>query len=137
MSFDKAIIFVLKWEGGYSNDPSDPGGETHWGISKLAYPMLDIRNLSRNGAVIIYKQDYWQPIGADALSQPMALCAFNAAVNVGVSRAVKWLNACDGDWREFLFLQMGHYVGLKNRLYILGWMNRTLDAWAEARKLEG
>ena len=35
--FDAAVSYVLKWEGGYSNDPDDPGGETNFGISKRAY----------------------------------------------------------------------------------------------------
>lgn len=137
MTFPAAVDFVLKWEGGYTNDPNDPGGETHWGISKRSYPMLDIKNLSRNGAITIYRQDYWEPIGADALDPPMALCAFDAAVNCGVGRSAKWLAECNGDWREFLFLRMKHYVGLKSRLYLGGWMNRTLDCWNEARKLLG
>lgn len=128
--------FVLKWEGGYSNDPDDPGGETRWGISKRAYPSLDIASLTKEEAIAIYERDYWQKIGGDLLPPAMGLVAMNAAVNCGVSRARKWLDASGGNWREFLHLQLTHYALLRNRLFLQGWLNRTLDCWAEARKLE-
>jgi len=43
MSFERAVTHVLLHEGGYSNDPNDPGGETQYGISKRAYPNEDIK----------------------------------------------------------------------------------------------
>lgn len=46
-NFTKAMQFISKWEGEYSNDPFDPGGETKYGISKRAYPNLDIKNLTK------------------------------------------------------------------------------------------
>lgn len=63
--FLRAIEVVLRHEvgnapnGGYVNDPADPGGETKWGISKRSYPHLDIRNLSREDAYAIYYADWW------------------------------------------------------------------------------
>ena len=45
--FDDAVEIVLQNEKGYVNDPADPGGETNWGISRRAYPHLDIANLTR------------------------------------------------------------------------------------------
>lgn len=134
--FNRSLDFVLRWEGGYTNDPSDPGGETKYGISKRAYPNLDIRNLTRGGAAYIYRKDYWEMIGADSMPDPLALVVFQAAVNCGVSRANKWLDASGGDYREFLRLQLVHYATQKSRLYMLGWVNRTLDAWSEARKMQ-
>ncbi|WP_425526518.1 glycosyl hydrolase 108 family protein [Xanthomonas oryzae] len=50
---------MLSHEGGYVNDPRDPGGETQWGISKRAYPELNIRALTRDQAIEIYRRDYW------------------------------------------------------------------------------
>ncbi len=47
---------VFPHEGGYTNDPRDPGGETNWGISKRAYPNLDIKNLAMEEAKRIYKR---------------------------------------------------------------------------------
>ena len=40
MSFETAVNTTLQYEGGYVNDPNDPGGETNFGISKKAYPNL-------------------------------------------------------------------------------------------------
>ncbi|MBR1734340.1 MAG: hypothetical protein IJ730_02670, partial [Alphaproteobacteria bacterium] len=44
--FKKAFNYMLKNEGGYVNDPADPGKETKYGISKRSYPNLNIRQLS-------------------------------------------------------------------------------------------
>ena len=49
-TFDEIIDVVLHHEGGYVNDPKDPGGETNYGISKRAYPDVDIKNLTEDGA---------------------------------------------------------------------------------------
>ena len=59
-SFDEIIEVVLHHEGGYVNDPKDPGGETNYGISKRAYPDVDIKNLTEDGAKDIYRRDYWE-----------------------------------------------------------------------------
>src|SRR5207302_958519 len=58
-TFDKAIGTVLEHEGGYSFDPNDPGGETKYGISRKAYPGLDVKALTLDQAKAIYKRDYW------------------------------------------------------------------------------
>ena len=61
--FKDGIIQVLHHEGGYVNAPQDPGGETKFGISKRAYPNVDIKNLSRKQAIKIYYDDYWIKTG--------------------------------------------------------------------------
>jgi lysozyme family protein len=77
--FGPAITFVLENEGGYSNDANDPGGETNFGISKRAYPEIDIKNLTREGAIAIYQRDYWIFGGID--SQRIATKIFDEYVN--------------------------------------------------------
>ena len=62
--FDACLAFTLSWEGGYVNNPADPGGETKYGISKRAYPKLDIANLTLEQARDIYYRDYYRA-GAD------------------------------------------------------------------------
>ena len=42
VTFEEIIEVVLEHEGGYVNDPKDPGGETKYGVSKRAYPNEDI-----------------------------------------------------------------------------------------------
>ena len=89
--FDAAVAFVLRHEGGYSRDSDDPGGETNWGISKRAYPALDIAELTREEAVELYRADYWRAARCDDLPGQVALLVFDAAVNQGLGAAVTML----------------------------------------------
>lgn len=83
-NFPYAIDLVLKHEGGYVNDPRDPGGETKFGISKRAYPNLDIKNLTRERAKEIYFSDYWQKNNLDLIEdQEVAAAALDTVVNHG------------------------------------------------------
>lgn len=92
MSWDKAIKFVLAYEGSsYENDPNDLGGETKYGISKKAYPNEDIPNMTLERATDIYKMDYWNAVGADYLPEKLAYVVFDCAVNQGVPTAIKLL----------------------------------------------
>lgn len=89
-AFEVALGKVLQHEGGYVNDPKDPGGETKYGISKRQYPDLDIRNLDTQAAGRIYRRDYWEKIrGDDIKPQGVAENLFDFAVNAGVPRAVR------------------------------------------------
>ncbi|MCW0413473.1 hypothetical protein NG831_06580 [Xanthomonas sacchari] len=94
--FDSLIDRVLSHEGGYVNDPRDPGGETQWGISKAAYPNVNIRALTRPQAIEIYRRDYWQPIQGDKLPKAVAFQVLDAAVNHGVGNAIRWLQRAAG-----------------------------------------
>ena len=94
--FDKAFDKLIGHEGGYVNNPADPGGETRYGISKASYPNVDIKGLTLEGAKAIYQRDYWAKIGGDALPPVVAYVAFDAAVNNGAGRAAKWLQAALG-----------------------------------------
>jgi len=87
--FDEAINFVLEMEGGYTLDPNDPGGETNYGISRKSYPNLDIKNLSRQDAVEIYRKDFWTPCHCDDLPRYWAMLVFDSAVNQGTRVAIR------------------------------------------------
>ncbi len=90
--FHLAIPTVLQHEGGYVNDPNDPGGETRFGVSKRSYPHLDIAHLTRLQAEIIYERDFWMPLLLDQVSdQRVATKLLDTAVLIGKSRAVKLL----------------------------------------------
>lgn len=95
-AFDQAFGVVVGHEGGYVHDPRDPGGETQWGISHRAYPSLNIAALTQDDARAIYRRDYWDRVRADDLPPPLALVVFDAAVNAGVGRAVRWLQGALG-----------------------------------------
>lgn len=90
-AFDQAFEVVIGHEGGYVNNPSDPGGETKYGISKRSYPDVDIANLTLDAAKQIYKTDYWDKLYLDTADPRLALVAFDASVNNGVGAATKWL----------------------------------------------
>lgn len=89
--FDKAFDAVVGIEGGYVNDPKDPGGETKYGICKRSYPNEDIKNLTSERAKLLYKRDYWDAAKCDQLPTPLNLFVFDAAVNQGVAPAIKTL----------------------------------------------
>jgi lysozyme family protein len=90
-NFDIAVVHILKNEGGYVNDPHDPGGETNFGISKRVYPNLNIASLTADDAKAIYRRDYWDRIRGDDLPKHLALPVFDMAVNAGVGSAIKAL----------------------------------------------
>jgi len=94
--FENAVEVILENEGGYIHDKRDPGGETNMGISKKSYPNLDIKNITREQAIAIYRKDFWNKIKGDSLPYPIALQLFDMAVNCGVSQAVKMLQKVVG-----------------------------------------
>lgn len=103
MNFDLAFERLISHEGGYVNDPRDPGGETKWGISKRAYPNLNISQLTREDARAIYRRDFWECISADRLPDGAAFQLFDFAVNSGIQTAIRYLQravgvADDGHW---------------------------------------
>ena len=96
MSFSKVIEMVLEHEGGYVNHPSDPGGETKYGISKRAYPDVNIADLTEEDAEEIYFNDYWSRIKGEELPAGVACVVMDYAVNSGISRASKALQSVCG-----------------------------------------
>lgn len=91
MNFDKAFQIVIGHEGSYVDHPNDPGGETKYGISKRSYPNVDIKNLTLDQAKAIYLKDFWNRLKCDEMPDIVRYPLFDAAVNSGVSQAVKWL----------------------------------------------
>lgn len=108
MTFDEAFHLLLGHEGGFTDDPRDPGnwtggrvgaGElrgTKFGIAANTYPDEDIRNLTVERAKAIYRRDFWNPARADDLPAEVRYAVFDAAVNSGVRQAVRWLQRAVG-----------------------------------------
>jgi lysozyme family protein len=99
-NFERCLAITLKWEGGYSNDPRDPGGPTMKGIIQREYDTwlkrkgrapAGVRNISDTDVRAIYKTAYWDTCACDELAAGMDLCVFDAAVNSGTGRAKSWL----------------------------------------------
>lgn len=102
-TFDIAIPLVLKHEGGYVNNPNDPGGATNYGISLrfLAdHPELgdfdqdgdvdidDISVMSQADAIEIYRKTWWEAFGYERINdQTIATKLFDLAINMGAKRA--------------------------------------------------
>jgi lysozyme family protein len=107
-AFDQAFEIVVGHEGGYTDNPNDRGNwdtgqigqgklkGTKYGISAMSYPTIDIAALTLDGAKAIYRRDYWDKIEGDSLDPGLALVVFDAAVNNGVGRAVRWLQEAVG-----------------------------------------
>ena len=91
VEFDDIIEVVLHHEGGYVNDPDDPGGETNFGVAKRSHPDVDIANLTKDGAKEIYKEHYWNKNKVESLSEELRHIYFDMCVNQGRGRAVKIL----------------------------------------------
>jgi len=96
MTFDEAFSALIGHEGGYSNDPRDPGGETNFGISKRAYPDVNIATLTLEQAKAIYLRDYWQRAMCDQLPPVVAFQVFDCAVNSGIGQAIRFLQRAVG-----------------------------------------
>jgi len=91
MSFETSIEFIKPIEGGYSNNPNDPGGETNFGISKRSYPNLDIKNLTWEQAKAIYKRDFWDKMHCSELPESVAHLVLDFGINSGPVASIKIL----------------------------------------------
>lgn len=94
--FQKNIRRVKISEGAYVNNPKDPGGETKFGISKRAYPHLDIKNLTQEQADQIYYSDFWLAMHCDSMKAGMDGFVLDFAINSGVPTVTKCLQRALG-----------------------------------------
>src|SRR5712692_4452895 len=101
--FDSSLQFVLKWEGGFVDDPADPGGATNKGITQGVYDSYrkrkglahqGVKSISDAEVSEIYQSSYWDAAKCGSLPAPLDLVEFDTAVNMGVGRAVKFLQHC-------------------------------------------
>jgi lysozyme family protein len=104
-NFPISLMFTLRMEGGFSNDPHDPGGPTNQGITLIEFqnfegdPSLTVSDLKAidDGTVsAIYMQDYWYPSFAPMLPDGIDCSVFDMGVNAGVSRSVRQLQQAVG-----------------------------------------
>ena len=149
--FNRCIEVVLESEGGYVNHPNDPGGETNMGITKMNYPNLNIKNLTRNHAIEIYFRDYWSKMNLlDINNEELILHLFDMGVNAGTKRAIMLVQRivgakvdgiignetvtkinCYSEDLVYLYKQerKKYYSSLARRkpqlqVFLKGWMNR-------------
>jgi lysozyme family protein len=98
--FEPALAFVLRWEGGLVDNPADPGGRTNQGVTQKVYDAWrqqqgeqprDVKLIEAAEVATIYRSGYWTPACCDGLAAPLALAEFDTAVNMGVKRAIRFL----------------------------------------------
>lgn len=159
-ALETALKFVLRWEGGFVDHPNDPGGRTNKGVTQKVYDAWrrrqglagqDVKHISDGEVHAIYAGDYWLPPRCDRLLTPLDLVQFDTAVNMGVGRAVRFLQSSagtsvDGDFgpgteravaacdqgtlvADYCGRREAYYRGLvvKNArlaVFLKGWLNR-------------
>lgn len=127
--FEDCITVVLKNEGGYVWHKDDPGGETNMGITQRAYPMEDIKNLTKDKAIHLYYRDYWLPMEVNRLSDPnLILAVFDMGVNAGIRRAIKLLQGIVG-------AETDGYIGDKTIAAVSQYAGDIVDEYIKRRKL--
>ncbi len=103
--FDECLAFTLAQEGGYVDDPHDPGGATNLGITLATYrhwdhdPALgpgDVRAMTRQTAAAIYRALYWNALRGDSLQAGVDLSVFDFGVNAGTRRGAELLQQALG-----------------------------------------
>lgn len=103
--FQRSLEQVLKEEGGYSNNPKDPGGATQKGITQKVYDTYleakgeshkPVKNIPQDEVEEIYRTRYWALAKCDSLPVGVGYVVFDGAVNSGVSQSAKWLQRALG-----------------------------------------
>ncbi len=145
--FDEAFKFTVGEEGGFQNDPKDPGnwsggdigkGEcrgTKFGISARAYPMLDIKNLKIEDAKLIFETDYWKKAGCDKLNYPLNIIVCDNAYHSGVSAALSNLKQYP-DWKDLIIERIEDMLDIVDKRptslkYLKGWVRRTIRLYRD------
>ena len=103
-NFEQCLALVLRHEGGYVNNPKDPGGMTNLGVTKKVWEeyvghTVDeaaMRALGPQDVAPLYKKNYWDKIKGDQLPAGVDYACFDLAVNSGVGRAAKILQKAVG-----------------------------------------
>lgn len=142
-NFKQALNFVLKWEGGYSNNPNDKGGATNKGITQYTYNswlksqgknIKDVRYITDSEVEQIYYKNYWLATGCNKMSKVFAILAFDTAVNMGIGRATEFLKAAK--WKspeKFIIARAKKYNEFARnptqRTFLHGWLNRLFDLY--------
>lgn len=104
MTTDDLIDGIIKREGGFVNDPDDPGGPTCWGITKATLARwrkrrvttAEVRDLTKDEARAIYRAQYIDQPGFGAFAEPLRLQVVDFGVNAGTAQAARCLQRVVG-----------------------------------------
>ena len=103
-NFHESLLKLLQHEGGFVNDPQDPGGMTNLGVTKKVWESWisrpatkqDMMALTPLAVGSLYKAKYWDKVRGDDLPDGLDYCVFDFAVNSGVGRAARALQGLVG-----------------------------------------
>jgi hypothetical protein len=99
-NFDKSINLMLGLEGGKTNEGTDRGGKTNYGITQFTYnawnkkhklPMRDVFKITPDIAKQIYKEEYWNLIKGDQLPKNVANAILSMALTDGPQDSIKFV----------------------------------------------
>lgn len=139
--FKIGLKFVLKWEGGYVNNPNDKGGATNKGITQYTYnawlkslglAARDVKHITDEEVGQIYYRNYWLKAGCQNMSAKFAILAFDTAVNMGLARVNQFMKAASWKYPEkFIAAREAKYKEFASygnqRIFLRGWLNRLND----------
>lgn len=144
-NFQRALAFVLRWEGGWADNPNDPGGATMQGITLATFTRWrqaqgmptptkdDLRAIKPDERDAIYYQWYWLASKAHEMAWPLCLAQFDTAVNAGVYRAQEMHDASGGDFLRYMGVLIDWYTRINGWEHFgRGWMRRRAALLAEA-----
>ena len=102
--FKECLALVLKSEGGYVNNPADPGGMTNLGVTKRVWEEFtghgadekEMRSLTPEKVAPLYEQKYWRPCYGEVLPRGLDFIVFSMGVNAGPGRSVKLFQSAIG-----------------------------------------
>jgi lysozyme family protein len=89
--FEQAVKLTLVNEGGFVNNPADPGGATKYGVTQKDMPDVNIADITPEQATEYYREHYWKPLYSEIQSQEIANKLFDMGVLFGIGEAVKLL----------------------------------------------
>ena len=113
---------ILVMEGGYTNNPTDKGGATNWGITEATARAHgytgEMINLTRAEAFSILEEDYWIKPGFEQISTiswPISFELCDAAVNIGPHYPCvwlqRWLNALNREEKSYQDIKTDGKIG--------------------------
>lgn len=159
--FERALALLLGHEGGLSDHALDRGGRTMAGVTQETFddwrrrrgqPLADVATITDEQIMAVYRDLYWCVASCDRLPWPVNYLVFDAAVNSGAGRAVRWLQrgvgvAADGvagpktiaaarasgpaQWSAIVQARADFIADLiqgqpSQRAFLKGWMRRLL-----------
>ena len=101
-NFQECLDLVLKSEGGWVNNPADPGGETNLGVTKrvweeyVGHAVQSLKKLTKDDVAPMYELKYWRPCYCEVLPRGLDFVVFSMGVNAGPGRSVKLLQQSIG-----------------------------------------